>query len=286
MCHVIFAAISDLPHGAHAPTTNGKYGKGIIYTVLPAEGGEMLKSYGAFTGVLCTVALVGAAAPAGPDGDLDGFTARQIADRAKKALDAADSLRLSLEQEGEFALTLDLALDEDNNCAGSIDRGDHGSIELVKRGKQVWMKPDKAFWKQEAGGAQGERVAELLKDRYIRGATNEPMLAGVAGVCDMASFRAESKGGPGSSRWTKGSPATVDGRKTVPITRHKDGSEITLYVAAQGRPYPLKVEREGGTQEGTLRMSDYGKPVPKKTPAPTESVTVSDIRKHLDQSPS
>lgn len=238
----------------------------------------MPNGYGALTGGLCTVALLGASLPGS---DLDGLSAQQIADRSKKALDSAASLRLTLEQGGDFPFSMDLMLDEDNNCAGSIDRGDEGSVELVKRGEEIWMKPDTAFWKHEVGGEQGERVAKLFKDRYIKGSTSDPMLAGIAGACDMDSFRAESDGKGGA--WSKGAETTVKGQPTVPITRNKDGSEITLFVAAEGTPYPLKVERKGGPQQGTLLMSDYGKPLPKGTPSAEESVDVGQLEERMQE---
>ncbi|UGY93242.1 hypothetical protein [Streptomyces gobiensis] len=242
----------------------------------------MPKRYGAFTGGVCAIALLGATPAGAAVADLEDLSGQEIADRSKKALDSAESLRLTLEQGGDFPFTMKLALDEDDNCAGSIDRGENGSVELLKRGQVVWMKPDSAFWKHEIGGEQGDLIARLFKNRYIRGTTDDPILAAVAAPCDMAGFRAASEDSE-DSPWSKGKQTTVNGQKAMSISRQRDGTRITLFVAAKGKPYPLKVERQDAVQRGSLTISDYDKPVPDRRPSSKESVDVSQLQDHLQQ---
>ncbi|KUO21733.1 N-acetyltransferase [Streptomyces dysideae] len=78
--------------------------------------------------------------------------------------------------------SMDLALDRDGNCVGTMEMGsDGGSVEIVKRGEEVWMKPDTAFWKAQVPGGEGDEVAELFKNRYIHGHGHSE-----AGRCDAA----------------------------------------------------------------------------------------------------
>jgi hypothetical protein len=73
--------------------------------------------------------------------------------------------------------------------------GHGGSVELVKRGEQVWMKPDTAFWKAQVPGPQGDAVAQLFKGRYIHGTTKDAMLKGLSDTATCP---------PSSGRWTPG----------------------------------------------------------------------------------
>ena len=138
--------------------------------------------------LICATAalLLSPALIAADDGD--DLTARQLADRAKDNLLDAESVHLRLTDRGSSATTsrtqptsMDLSLDQDGNCVGSMRMGSGGgSVEIVKQGDEVWMKPDRTFWKAQVPGSQGEEVAELFENRYIHGSTNDAMLKGLA----------------------------------------------------------------------------------------------------------
>jgi hypothetical protein len=148
----------------------------------------------------------------------------------------------------------DLSLDQDGNCVGSMEMGaGGGSVEIVKQGDEVWMKPDAAFWKAQVPGGQGDAVAELFKNLphsrlrssggtpIIHGSTNDAMLKGMADTCDLNSFQQEvDTGSSDAGKLSKG-----------------DGTDMTL------------------------SFSDYGKPVPSKTPPADETVDVGKLQDEL-----
>lgn len=61
-------------------------------------------------------------------------------------------------------------MDERGRCAGNVTltRG-RGSVELVKRGDEVWVKPDRDFWEAQLPGGQGTAAADTLHGRYVHG---------------------------------------------------------------------------------------------------------------------
>ncbi|CAM5522599.1 hypothetical protein SGLAM104S_07053 [Streptomyces glaucescens] len=169
--------------------------------------------------------------------DADGRTAAELAERAKHFLLDAESVRLTMTDriaEAEGTVTepsaMDLALDRDGNCVGTIETGGEGGgrVEIVKRGEEV-LKPDAAFWKAHVPGGEGDAVAGLLKDRYLHGTTDESALEGMAGVCDLAGSSGRSAPGrpPGTppDQGRGDDPAGHRGRPADGRGGRRDGQE-------------------------------------------------------------
>ncbi|MFI6768342.1 hypothetical protein [Streptomyces sp. NPDC050355] len=232
------------------------------------------------------VATGAAAATPGPDGegDLAGKTAQQISDDALDQLIAAKSLRLrTLTTAGPTRL--DISLDQGGNCAGAISKGTLGRVEIIKRGDQVWMKPDAAFWKNQFPGAEGTEAAAKYKDTFLHGTTRDAFLQSVSAACDLTAFQKSAAGtdepptntpSPSvTSTLTKGRPTVHEGTRVLPVIRKFDGAVQTLYVAVKGKPYPLKLTTEIDHETGTILLSNYDRPVPAKTPAPGDTVDIA-----------
>lgn len=223
-------------------------------------------------------------------GDADDLSARELAEAAKKELTEATSLHVRLTERTDdpdprTPASFDLRLDVDGNCTGSLTMGTGGarggSLELVKRGDEVWMKPDETFWKAQVPGGAGELAAQLFDDRYVHGTTDDPMLDGLSDVCDLDSFRDELEGdsdGPGTDRLTKGDETTLRGTDVVPLTGRDDGKDVTLYVTSDAPHQLLRATVKGPDERVTVTLSDYGEPVPDETPSADESVDISKLR--------
>ncbi|MFI1725751.1 hypothetical protein [Streptomyces sp. NPDC020489] len=237
----------------------------------------------ATTVLLLSPVLVGA-------DDGDDLTARQLADQAQDNLLDAESVRLRLTDRGTSTTTsktqptsMNLALDQDGDCVGSMRMGSGGgSVELVKQGDEVWMKPDRTFWKAQVPGSQGEAVAELFKNRYIHGSTDDAMLKGMADTCDLTAFQRDVGGDSSEDgKLTKGDETTVDGTKVIPLTGTEDGKRAVLYVTSDSPHRLVKAIQRGDGTDLTLTFSDYDKPVPTATPSADESVDVGKLQEEL-----
>ncbi|MFI5523095.1 hypothetical protein [Streptomyces platensis] len=239
----------------------------------------------------CGVALIagpacsGAAAaedPDGGEGDLANKSAQQISDDSLHQLVAAKSLRLRTQTSAD-PTKLDLTLDRAGNCTGAISKGELGRVELVKRGNQVWMKPDAAFWKSQLPGNEGRDAAEKYKDTFLHGTTKNAFLGNLSAACDLRAFQKSAvppenppSGAPSPGpTLTKGRPTTHEGTRVLPVVKKAQGAVETLYVAIDGKHYPLKLTAEVDHQTGTILLSNYDTPVATKTPAPGDTADIS-----------
>ncbi|MFD9605851.1 hypothetical protein ACFVRD_26760 [Streptomyces sp. NPDC057908] len=214
------------------------------------------------------------------DNDIDTLPAQQIADRSRDALLSVHSLHLSARghyDSGSPAPVLNLTLDRDGNCNGSVDLGnDQGSARIVKRGDDVWVKPDANFWKNQVPGV-GSAFAAILNGRYMKGSADDPRLRDLVNGCDLDTFQKLVGDHANNDRGTlnKGRKTTLGGASVVPLTRLRDGRTMTTYVAATGKPYPLRITVQGGGASAVMGFSAFDKPVPTATPPPDQTYDIS-----------
>ncbi|MEU2391817.1 hypothetical protein [Streptomyces sp. NPDC007369] len=211
---------------------------------------------------------------------IEDESARVIVDRARAELAGARSVHMVAQvQDTAGSTTLDLHLDVNGNCAGSVrlPRGG-GSAEMVKRGQDIWVKPDKAFLQSQVPGTAGEDAAALINDRWIHGNAGNVLLRGLTQVCDLSDFQRKYAARPASENLAKGGTTTVNGQAAVTVTGREGADTATYYVATEGEPYLLRVEGVENGHRGRADFSDYNEPVPARTPPPKESVDLSDLR--------
>ncbi|MFJ2767431.1 hypothetical protein [Streptomyces sp. NPDC087300] len=258
----------------------------------------------------------------GGDGNgVADLSAREISDKAKQELLDATSVHLSMKATGADATrgtdsdtesdadsdpdsdsgtdsdsdsdsdsddpaSMELTLDRDGNCVGSMKMANGAALDLVKRGDKVWMKPNAEFWRTQVPGGQGEAAAEIFKNRYVHGSTSDPMLREVTGICDLGKIQKDITDDADDTddeakSLRKGGSAKVGDTPAITLTGKDDGKETTLYVATEGKPYLLKAVEKGDGDDTTTTFSGYGEPVPSKTPSPDESVDVSKLQDQL-----
>ncbi|MBL1081394.1 hypothetical protein JK359_05275 [Streptomyces actinomycinicus] len=214
--------------------------------------------------------------------DGDGPDAQALAEEAQRNAEDADSLRLELEDRAAAdkrsePKSMDLTLDRQGNCVGALAFGaDGGTSEFVKQGDEVWMKGDRAYWKaQDPDG--GTETADLLQDRYVHGTTDEKEFKDFEDVCDLRAFQKDLAVDSFDRTPTKGEATTLDDVAVIPVRGEMDGVATTLYITSDA-PHLLveSVQKGDGTDE-TSTFSDYDEPVPSATPAPDQSVDLSDL---------
>ncbi|MFB8102751.1 hypothetical protein ACFC3O_07930 [Streptomyces sp. NPDC056007] len=235
----------------------------------------------AAAGAAAVALTVTGGAVAQADDDTASLTAEQIADRSRDALLRVPSLHLSARGDlgggGGDRMSLDLTLDREGNCAGGVDMGEKGSVEIVKRADDVWLKPDKAFWETHVP-IGGSTFDTILDGRYMKAKADDPRLLTVTEVCDLDTFReliTDNPDATGSGTLTKGRETEVGGTPVIPVTRTQGSERLTVDVATEGEPYPVRITVRGADEEGTVSFSGFGRPVPAGTPAASETVDVT-----------
>ncbi|MBE9498003.1 hypothetical protein AN217_25960 [Streptomyces qinglanensis] len=217
--------------------------------------------------------------------DIEELSGEEIAEKASHELNSAHSMRLRMKAPD---LRLDLTLDEKANCSGEVGVPGKGSMRLIKRGGTVWIKPDAAFWRAQLGPEKGAKAAEKFKGHYIKGsAQGSDKLGGggLATACDLNAFRAAS-GVTGSSgpHWKRGHQGDVHGHHAVPVTRTRQQARVTMHVSTEGKPYPLRLERKAGSNHDEIDLGRFNRPVSRATPPADRTVSVEQLRRHLDGS--
>ncbi|MDX3373389.1 hypothetical protein PV390_03125 [Streptomyces sp. ME02-6991-2A] len=234
----------------------------------------------AAAGAAAVALTVTGGAVAQADDDIASLTAEQIADRSRDALLGVSSLHLSargdLDGSGE-QMSVDLTLDREGNCAGGVDMGEDGSVEIVKRADDVWLKPDKAFWETHVP-IGGSTFDAILDGRYMKAKADDPRLLTVTEVCDLDTFRELITDNPDATErgtLTKGRETEVNGAPVIPVTRTQGDERLTVDVATEGEPYPVRITVRGADEEGTVTFSGFDRPVPAQTPSADETVDVT-----------
>lgn len=243
--------------------------------------GQRIATRAGACAAVVVLAVAGGTVAQADDG-FEALPAEQIADRSRDALLDVSSVHLRARGDlgkGRSPMTLDLTLDRDGNCAGGVDLGeDKGSVKIVKRGDSVWLKPDADFWENQVpvGGSAFEAI---LAGRYMKGSASDSRLRPVVEACDLDTFRelVSDNAGTDAGTYGKGEVTTVDGVRTVPVTRTLDEQKLTAYVDTGGTHYPVRITVRGDGADAAVDFSGFDEPVPTATPPADETVDVSAV---------
>ncbi|MGD9958631.1 hypothetical protein [Nocardioides sp.] len=199
-------------------------------------------------------------------------SAKDIQDAALADMKSLDSVTMTGElTQGEGTLGLDLTLNTDGECEGSITIGE-GSADLINVGDSSYLKGDEAFWAGTAGAEQGKSVVALLGDKWAL----IPAEGGFGEVCDLDQlldgFGDEPTDG---EEPVVGDVTEVDGEEAVEVTRDKDGAKVVALVATGDKHYILKIAQEGGDEPGSFTFSDFNEDLDVEAPADDEVVDLA-----------
>lgn len=205
----------------------------------------------------------------------------EIADRAQRALQSVTSLRMRTLGDPEAAgIGLDLHMDREGSCEGSVTQGGAGSVDLlVRKDDEVWMKPDTAFWQSQLA-VTDQAALSLLDGSYLYGHTSDPEMSQMAGTCSLTALQANMDSDDGSGGPDSVGPETeYNGVPVVTLTGPDDeGNEVTMLVATEGEPYPLLVTTVENGSETEIELSRFNEPVQFDEPPADQVLNVADFR--------
>jgi hypothetical protein len=174
---------------------------------------------------LLALAVAACGSSGASDNRLASKSASEIVARATRAIDAVDSVRVIgsvSDGAGPSAIKLDLNLVSGKGATGSMSQNGLG-FRLVSVGDEAYINGSPGFWKQFGGSA----AVRQLRGRWLRAPADRGEFASFHSLTDLRTLLAGLLGGHGAL--TKGSTATIDGRKVVAV---KDASRNgTLYVS-------------------------------------------------------
>ncbi|OIV36924.1 hypothetical protein BIV57_13775 [Mangrovactinospora gilvigrisea] len=216
------------------------------------------------------------------DNGVAALPAKAISDKARLALMNASAVRaVGRVDENGSPITFDLDMSHAGDCRGTYGEG-AAQMEIIKLGRDIWSKPNAAYWsKSVGGGRKGAVVSELLKGRYIHGTTADKDMVQMAGVCELIAEMTKSD--DSGSSYTKGARSTVDGVPVIAVEEKDPSSPGVIYVATRGKPYPIKMAPSG---QGDQRVdfSAFGKPVSTGRPPADQVIEYAKIASRLPSS--
>ncbi|MFK4067324.1 hypothetical protein [Streptomyces sp. NPDC029674] len=221
----------------------------------------------------------------------DEARGKELTVEALGLLRGADSVRIGVDMPTpKGRQKVSLHMDRDNNCTGTFDAGptQRGDLIMIGGGATYVRFSDESLRAiRELAASRGPEVAArtqertaLARGKYLKiptgvtGGSPSPVNS-----CDLDKITREMPGTTGVDTVVKALPETRRyGRAVTPLIEHKDGSETSVYVAAEGRPYVLGVETEKSGQKLSMRLSAYDEPVTAVAPAAAQTIDISEIR--------
>lgn len=203
--------------------------------------------------VLVVAALAGCGGSSS-NGEAKKPAAQVVAD-ARQAADEAKLVHVTgTGVDNGTPLKLDLWLGNDRGKGRLEERG--AGFDVVRVGGTLYVRGSNAFLKRFAGAA----AAALLHDRWLKAPATKGPLAAVAPLTDKQQFVQAALEQHGTLD-NKGE-AERDGQKVVRIADTTQGG--TLYVAAEGTPYPVALA--GGAEQGDVTFSGWNADEPIAAP--------------------
>lgn len=149
----------------------------------------------------------------------------------------------------------------------------HNLVEILRIGKDAYLKGDADFWKQQTGNTA---AAELLKGKYLKAPGDAPNLQSVLLFTHPGTFAGKTMKAAGVV--TKGEQRAVAGVQTVGLTFTALNEKVTLYVATTGKPYPMQLSTTGEAGEtSSFDFIEYDKPLDLKPPPADQVVDTSKL---------
>lgn len=205
--------------------------------------------------------------------DFTSQSADKILDDGIAALKSADSLRLQgdLQTNGQ-KLALDIALDKDGNCAGTIGAG-NGTAQVINTGGKAYLKADREFYAVATGDDNvAGQITTVVGDRWVTGVPDDSF----SGICDLDDFLDELD--PSGSTLSKGDTSDLDGQEVIEILdEDSDDGASSIFIATADPHYALKAEKTDGDEPGSITFSDFDEPVDATAPPADETIDFSKL---------
>lgn len=214
--------------------------------------------------VLAVLALAGCGGSSS-NGEAHKSAEQVVADARRAALAASIVHVTGAGIDNGTPLKLDLWLANGRGKGHLEERG--AGFDVVRVGDTMYVRGSSAFLKRFAGTA----AAALLHDRWLKAPATKGPLAALAPLTDKKTFVEASLGQHGTLE-NRGETER-NGRKVVRIADTTQGG--SLYVAAQGTPYPVSLA--GGRAQGDVRFSGWN--AGESIVAPKSALDLSKLRR-------
>ena len=219
---------------------------------------------GVLVGTVClglTAALTGCGGSDDPDEGTNGLgklSPAKVEKKAKKAAQTASSVRVSgsvVTKGGAHRLEMQLS---EKGGRGEVSTKDGPTFELLRIGKDLYLKADADFWaRQEKSGKKPTKAdmkaASKLNGKYVKVPHGDPAYRQLSVFTKKRSLLDGLLAIEGTrSAEERGKVSDVD---TLRVMAGEEGKGGIIDVSLTGTPYPLRLERGGGA--GTVQLKEW-----------------------------
>lgn len=177
------------------------------------------------------------------------LSATEIIQKSGDALTKAGSYRMKGDVvSGGDKMSIDVKVQGSDSFA-VISMGDQGSITVLNVAGTSYFQADEVFW-NKTGGIDAKTYSSVFKDKWVKTKAGDANMQKFTELTDAKAFLDPA----GSQSLTVGEKTTVNGSSAWTL-KDASSAEGALYVAAEGEPYPLRVEH--GT-DGKIDFSEFG----------------------------
>jgi hypothetical protein len=216
--------------------------------------------------VLVLPALAGCGSSSSGNG-IASKSAEEIVGEAKTAADSASSVHVSGSvNSGGSPVTLDLNLAAGKGATGQVSQNG-STFKIIIDGSTAYISGSDAFYRRLGGSA----AAQLLAGKWLKVSTSTPEFASFSSLTNMRKLLDTVLVGHGTLQ--KGSTTTVGGQQAIEVKDTTRGG--SLYVATNGKPYPLKISKSG-SEAGAIMFDKWDEPV--TITAPSNAVNLSELK--------
>ncbi|MFG2293693.1 hypothetical protein [Streptomyces sp. NPDC048603] len=217
----------------------------------------------------CTAALALTGCSAAESGPFAGKSGSEVVNASLDTVRKASSLTFSgTFPDGGKTVHVTMSMTKGGaECTGTFGTEGEGKAELLKKGEDLYLKADEAFYSSEFKDMPKDEAAlalKLLAGKWVKSKATDADSKDVAGFCDLGKLTEEFEKSEGAK---KGKTGTVNGQEALEITTKTDDGTETVWVATKGEPYLLKTVHTG-EEAGEMNFSGFDKPV--QVPAPAD----------------
>ena len=235
---------------------------------------------GLSAGVLILAGLVGGCSDDEGDGG-DDQSASDFADQSYDEIKAAaieamgelESVHVIAEiTSGGEGAALDLSMDADGNCTGTVTYG-AVSAEVLQADGGAWFKPNAELLSQQFG-AQAPAAIKFVADSWVADTNGEVTPSN----CDLEAFIEQVTSDEEAETNTEvGDVEDFEGDDVVPLSFTNDEGDGTVKILAEGEHYIASFAVEG-ENPGTVTFSGFNDEVATEAPADDEIVDLADFK--------
>jgi hypothetical protein len=176
-------------------------------------------------------------------------SAKEIFQKSAEALDKAGSFRMKGDVvDGGSKMSIDVKVQGSESFA-VISLGDQGSITLLNVAGVSYFQANEVFWKKTAE-IDTKTYNSVFKGKWVKPKAGDTDMQKFTEFANAKTFIDPSD----APSLTVGEKTTINGVSALTLKEASTSGSV-FYVAAEGEPYPLRVE---GGAAGTLDFSEFG----------------------------